>query len=147
MFNRQGIADRFFGCFPDATKADIARLLNVSWASVKQWETLKRPVPWSKLRYLVVTQHLSWDWLLEGHEPKLRKSRKPRPENFDTGEINRRFLAYFDGMNRCAIGRALDVTHSAVFSWYSGAKRVPWEKLRRLVVDGSTTWEWLLEGA
>lgn len=145
MFDRQAIALRFFESFPNMTRADLAKMLGVSWSTVRQWEVLKRPVPWERLRYLVITKGITWDWLLEGKYPKYRVRGGSQTETFDRNGINSRFLQHFDGKNKSQIAGELGVTHSAVCSWYANRRQVPWEKLHHLISTGVCTWEWLLD--
>ncbi len=94
-FNKLAIGERFFLCYPDLSKLALAKFFKASQPFVVRWHT-RGLVPWAKLKYLSDSQAISWDWLLEGIEPKdsAKKARTPRSLNpkFPVAQINARFF-------------------------------------------------------
>jgi hypothetical protein len=148
MFDKDAIAERFFSCFPEKSITDIAKFFGVAWPTVRQWKLGIRPVPLLRVKQVADTQGITLDWLLIGKEPKHRLHYEDSDTlaNFDKAGINRRFLSFFEGKNKSEIARELGVTHSAVCSWFSGRRQVPWEKLEGIVIRKQLTWDWMLEG-
>lgn len=72
MFDRAGINQRFLSFFADKSQADLMELFSVTQSAVSSWHTNRKQVPWEKLKYLVDLENITWDWLLEGREPKYR---------------------------------------------------------------------------
>ena len=151
MFNIKEISTRFFSCFPGKSQREIADLFEISRSTVSQWAIGVRRIPWDKLKKLVDSQQISWDWLLEGQDPKTRPIRldttEMEGEVFDTPGINQRFLSLFPGMTQQELADYFNVTQSAISSWKTFAKQVPWDKLKITVERKKISWEWLLEGA
>ena len=71
-FDISAVNARFFSCFPDMKQPELSKLLKIRQPTVSQWQSGMKPVSWSKLRFLVDSQGISWDWLLDGLEPKYR---------------------------------------------------------------------------
>jgi transcriptional regulator with XRE-family HTH domain len=65
---------------------------------------------------------------------------------FDRHGINKRFLSFFADKSQADLMALFDVGQSAVSSWHTDRKQVPWEKLRYLVKKEHVTWDWLLDG-
>lgn len=75
-FEIKAVNVRFFSCFPEMNQREIAEHIKVRPPTVSQWQSGEKPVSWNKLRFLVDSQGVSWDWLLDGIEPKLRSERR-----------------------------------------------------------------------
>ncbi len=106
------------------------------------------PVPWHRLKTLVDEQGLSWDWLIEGKEPKYRRrSKSEEGQPFDRHGINQRFLSLFPGLSNAKLGKELGVRDTTVFKWRHDMEQIPWERLRYAVDTKGVTWDWLLEGS
>lgn len=73
MFDKKAINERFFSFFVGQKQADLMKLFDVSQATISQWQTCRKQVPWEKLQYLVEREGLTWDWLLEGRGPMHRE--------------------------------------------------------------------------
>ncbi len=147
MIDRDGINRRYLSCFPGLKPAELAEILGVKHPTVYQWVSNKRGVPWEKLKDLADAEGISWDWLLEGKEPKYRKCRKKAaPAPFDRHRINQRFLSLFSGMSQQKIGNLLCVSQMTVYRWQHTISPIPWEKLKYAVDTQGVTWEWLLAG-
>lgn len=74
-FDFKEVNTRFFSCFPDMNQQELAKNLKVKQPTVSQWQTGLKPVSWNKLRFLVDSRGVSWDWLLDGIGPKFRSER------------------------------------------------------------------------
>lgn len=155
MFDRKVVNKRFLECYSDMSWLDLAQYFSVHYSAVPQWNRAKRSVPWSKLNHLVSTRGVSWDWLLEGRGEKIRGDFHrdggdvPYVEGrlaFDWNGINDRALSLFGDSRQEDIAKELGVSQSAVSSWKTYRKQVPWEKLKILVDDKHVTWDWLIEG-
>ncbi len=57
----------------DKKQAALMHLFNVTQSTISNWRTCRKMVPWEKLKYLVEKEQITWDWLLEGREPKYRQ--------------------------------------------------------------------------
>ena len=148
MLNRREIDLRFFECFPDQTCYALAKKFDVHPSLTYQWQAGKAHVPWHRLKSLVDEQGLSWDWLIDGREPKRRKRRNSQmPRELDRRAINERFLSFFPGKSHAEIGRELGgLNPGTIGKWRLHTAQVPWERLKYAVDTLGTTWEWLLEG-
>jgi hypothetical protein len=148
MLDRREINSRFFECFPTETRYALAKKFGVHHSLTYQWQEGKAPVPWHRLKNLVDEQELSWDWLIDGREPKHRKcSKKEALQPLDRHAINQRFLSLFPGMSQTQIGEELGgINPGTVFKWRHDIAQVPWERLKYAVDHKSVTWEWLIEG-
>ncbi len=69
MFDKDAINQRFFSFFAGKTQKDIMDLLEVSQSAVSSWQVNRKQVPWKKLKWLVDTYGIRWDWLIEGRGP------------------------------------------------------------------------------
>lgn len=69
MIDKQAICGRFFSCYGDYSRRGLAKILGVRQPTVTEWSSGGR-VPWNKLKYLSDSQGVSWDWLIDGIEPK-----------------------------------------------------------------------------
>ncbi len=72
MFDKKAINERFFSFFAGRKQAELMALFAVKQATISQWQNHRKQVPWEKLQYLVEKERITWDWLLEGREPKYR---------------------------------------------------------------------------
>ncbi len=147
MLDRTGITKRFLSCFPEKAPTDLAEFFNVTPATVFQWLSGVRDVPWNRIKEVADVQAISWDWFIEGHEPKNAKRkpvRKARP--FDWPAINQRFLSLFPDLSQKKLGILVEVSQVSVYRWHHSKSNVPWEKLKYAVDTQGVTWEWLLEG-
>ncbi len=147
MIDRDEITRRYLSCFPGLKPTELAGIIGVKHPTVYQWVSSKRGVPWEKLKDLADAEGISWDWLLEGAEPKFRKRRRKAVcTPFDRHGINQRFLSLFSALSQQKIGDLLGVSQMTVYRWHHAISPVPWEKLKYAVDTQSVTWEWLLEG-
>lgn len=71
-FDRAGINTRFLSCFQGVTQNDVAERLGINRSFISAWRTNRKQVPWETLQYAVVHESLSWEWLIEGRDPKYR---------------------------------------------------------------------------
>lgn len=149
MIDKQAISKRFFLCYHDKSRRELAKLLGVKKPTVTQWATDGR-VPWRRLNYLSGSQAVSWDWLIDGMEPKgsikaaiVPSSTKPE---FDKNGINKRFLSLFANMTQTQIAKIFDITPAAVNEWDAGTHQVPWNRLDYAVHTFAVRWDWLLDG-
>lgn len=147
MLDKQGIYSRFIACYSLESPYELAKLLGIHHAVVYQWKDGARPVPWHRLKTLVEDQCLSWDWLIEGQEPKHQchvKKKAGRP--FNRHAINQRFLSLFPDMSNAKLGKELGVNGTTVFKWRHDMEQVSWERLKFAVDAKGVTWEWLIKG-
>ena len=149
MLDKMKISERFFSCYSGKLRREIGLLFGVRQGVVSEWAT-EGTVPWSKLKYLSDSQAVSWDWLLEGVEPKesLKVAIVPdscSPE-FDNEEITKRFLSLFEHMKQKQIAALLKVATSTVSNWKRNKKKVAWERLADAVDTFSVRWDWLIDG-
>ena len=70
MFDWLAIYSRFAEGYDEKRPARLARLVGVTKKSEHDWKKGKSHVPWRRMKTLVDEKGLSWDWLLEGTEPK-----------------------------------------------------------------------------
>ncbi|MCC8180084.1 MAG: hypothetical protein LIP23_04125 [Planctomycetes bacterium] len=125
----------------------MAQRFSVTPPTVFQWLSGVRDVPWSRLKQLADSQGISWDWLIEGKEPKKRRSRKSAAvAPLDQHAINQRFLSLFSDLTQNQLANLLGVSHVSVYRWRHDLRPVPWEKLKYAVDNKTVSWEWLLEG-
>lgn len=149
MLDKMAIGERFFSCYPGMSRAEVGKIHGDSRTFVTRWAT-KGILPWSRLKYLSDSKAISWDWLLEGIEPKnsdkevkVPRSKKPK---FPTAAINHRFLSLFDGMDQTEIANTLGVSSPMVSEWKHNKKRVGWERLEDAVHTFGVRWDWLIDG-
>ncbi|MCC8166044.1 MAG: hypothetical protein LIQ31_07815 [Planctomycetes bacterium] len=147
--DRHAIGARFLSCYPGLSKLALAKLFQVSRVNVVQWRT-QGALPWSKMKYLSDSQAISWDWLLEGVEPKesVKPAKRPRSLDpiFPTEKINRRFFSLFPRVKQIDIARMLGVTDGMVNSWKQNRAQVPWGRLAAAVHAFNLRWDWLIDG-
>lgn len=147
MFDRIGIYQRFASCYGAQTPSELARILGVTQQSASQWFLGQRQVPWKRLKEAVDTQGLSWEWMLEGEDPKQStRGKRKKGKDFDRHAINQRFLSLFPGLSNAKLGKRFGVSSTTVFRWHNDVCQVPWDKLKYTVDNLDVTWEWLLEG-
>lgn len=107
-------------------------------------------MPWSKLKYLSDSQAVSWDWILDGAEPKdsVKEAKTPKTASpkFSKAGINRRFLSLFPEMTLTQIAAVLGVRPGTVSEWKRNKSQVPWERLEYAVVALDVRWDWLIDG-
>ncbi len=149
MFDKMAMSQRFFSCYPDKSRSELGEIFGVRRSTVAEWAT-NGTVPWSKLKYLSDSQAISWDWLIDGEEPK-ESSKKPNmPKTskpiFPTARINRRFLSLYQGMTQTQIARALKAGTSTVNDWKTYKCQVPWQRLAQAVASFGVKWDWLIDG-
>jgi hypothetical protein len=147
MIDRLPINIRFFECYPTDTYYTLAKKLEVHHSLAYQWHAGLTPVPWHRLKDLVDEQGLSWDWIIDGKEPKYLGCRENEVEKpLNCRAINQRFLSLFPKMTHIQIGREIGVNPGTVSKWRRDISQVPWERLKDAVDTRDVTWEWLLEG-
>lgn len=150
MFNCKEINTRFLSFFEGWTQYQIAEHYGISQSTVSEWATGKTQVPWEKLKELVDSQQVSWNWLLEGLGPRDRAVHLEPLEiesgKFCTPEINRRFLDLFPDMTQQQLAEYFDVTQPTISGWKTFDRQIPWERLKSIVDSKNVSWEWLLEG-
>jgi len=149
MIDRRAISERFFSCYHDKSRRELAELLDVKQPTVTEWATDGK-VPWRKLKYLSDSQAVSWDWLFDGMEPKssiklpcVPPTTKPR---FDKNGINRRFLSLFEKLTQTQIANVFGITPAAVNEWDAGTHQVPWSRQDYAANEYSVRWDWLIDG-
>lgn len=143
------ISARFFSCYPGMSRGDVARIFKVNRTTVTEWAT-KGDIPWNKLKYLSDGQAVSWDWILEGTEPKesTKKAKTPlstKPK-FPRAGINRRFRSLYLEMKQINMANALGVTPATVTDWKKNKMQVSWARLEDAVNTFGVRWDWLLDG-
>lgn len=147
MLEKINIYIRFSSCYHVKKPSELANMLGVERQVVNHWKSGASPVPWRRLKQLVDEQGLTWDWLLEGREPKHREGVEGVPKkSFQRRGINKRFLSLFPGYSQAKLGRELGVNQTTVFKWQHNLAQVPWERLKDAVDAKGVTWEWLIEG-
>ncbi len=72
LLNFKEIGERFFSLYGDYSRDDLAALFGVGPSAISDWRNNRKKVPWDKLVFAVQTKGVTWDWLLEGREPKYR---------------------------------------------------------------------------
>ena len=99
------------------------------------------------MKKLIDEQGLSWDWLLEGKEPKHNhRAKKAAEQAFDRHAINQRFLSLYPDVSQVKLGKILGINEKMVFRWRHDMAQVSWERLKHEVDTKGVTWEWLIEG-
>ncbi len=151
MLDKSLITSRFFSCHEGLSRTDIGKIYGVKRVTVVGWAK-RNKLSWSKLKYFVDSQAISWDWILEGVGEKTHPAKKPinrrsKSPKFKTDEINSRFLSLFDGLKQTEIAAKLGVTSAAVSEWKYNLDKVPWEKLAYAVDKFSVRWDWLIDGS
>ena len=76
MFNKVAINQRFLSFFEGKTQKEIMEIFDVSQSTVSAWQVYRKQVPWKKLKWLVDTEGVSWDWLIEGRGRKYYNNEK-----------------------------------------------------------------------
>ncbi len=148
MFDRDGIYRRFAECHSAKNSVQLAKKLGLYPTSVFRWRAKKTQIPWKWLKSLVDEQGLSWDWLIEGKEPKhSQRTAKELGQPFDRHGINQRFLSLYLDCSNAKLGKELGVRDTTVFKWRHDMEQVAWERLKHVVDTKGVTWEWLLEGS
>lgn len=149
MFDWREINDRFLSFFPGESQYAIAEYYGISQPTVNEWATGKAQVPWEKLKEFVDSRQISWNWLLEGLEPRDRNPKLEIDEMefglFDTPGINQRFLSLFPNKTQKELAEYCKVSQPAVSGWRTYDRQVPWDKLKQVVDSQYISWEWLLE--
>ncbi len=72
LLNFKEINERFLSLFDNLSRAELATLFAVSLTAISNWHTGRKKVPWDKLAYAVQSKNVTWDWLLDGRDPKYR---------------------------------------------------------------------------
>ena len=149
MIDKKAISERFFLCYQQMSRAAVGRVFGVQRTTVTEWAT-RGSVPWSRVKYLSDSQAISWDWLIEGIEPRksMKKAKIPVSSNpeFAVNDLNLRFLSLFTDMKYNQIAMILGVTSGPVSEWKLGKSQVPWEKLAYAVHEFNVRWDWLIDG-
>lgn len=147
MLDRQEIARRFFECYPTKTRYALAKNFGVHLSITYKWHEGLAPVPWHRIKDLVDEQGISWDWIIDGKEPKYRqRQNNEKPHPLDRNAINQRFLLLFPNMSQAQIGKEIGVNPGTVYKWRHNISQVPWERLKYAVINKGVTWDWLIEG-
>ncbi len=147
MLDRTAVTKRFLSCFPGKEAVELAELFDVTPPTVFQWFSGVRNAPWERIKDVADTKGISWDWFIEGCEPKIsRRKLLKRSRPFDWQAINQRFLSLFPGISQKTLGKQLGVSQVSVWRWHNNKSNVPWEKLKYAVDHKSVSWEWLIEG-
>lgn len=147
ILDKRSICLRFFECHSPKTPYQLAIKLGVHPPLVYRWRDGDAPVPWRWLKMLVDDQGLSWDWLIEGTDPKKRTRRKgDASRQLERHAINQRFLSLYPNMSHAEIGKEIGVNPGTISKWRRDLSQVPWERLKDAVDEKGATWEWLLEG-
>lgn len=147
MFKKRDIFDRFASCYTFDALDELAQIIGVTPQMVDNWKVCRRPIPCRYLKNIVDEHNLSWDWLIEGKEPKKRSRAKNEiilP--LDQLAINRRFLSLYPPLSQAKLGELFGVGQTTVYKWHHAIRPVPWERLKTAVDEKGATWEWLLEG-
>ncbi len=148
MFNWQSIYERFLDGYGVKRTAELARILQVTKQTTHDWKTGKSHVPWRRMKRLIDETGMTWDWLLEGLEPKFHKcipESSPSME-FEWEKINDRFLGLFPDKRQHIIAKGLEVSQETVSKWYRHEMHVPWEKLQYAKANFGVSWDWLING-
>lgn len=147
MLDRIGIYQRFALRCGAKTPSALARAMGVTQQTTSQWSLGQRQVPWKRLKEVIDIQGLSWNWMLEGKEPKQSgRGKRKKGKAFDSHAINQRFLSLFPDLSNAKLGKRFGVSPMTVFRWHHDMCQVPWDKLKYAVDNMNVTWEWLLEG-
>lgn len=150
MLDKSLITKRFFSCHEGLSRFQIGKIYGVKRVTVVGWAK-RNKLSWSKLKYFVDSQALSWDWILEGvgeklHPDKTPIKRRSKTPKFQNEDITGRFLSLFNGEKQTMIAAELGVTSAAVSKWKYNLDKVPWEKLEYAVHKFGVRWDWLLDG-
>ena len=145
MFDWKSIYERFAECHGASTPVQLAKKLNIHHSSVFQWRSGTKPIPWHRMRSIVIRNHISWDWLLEGTN-SIKHRGDSLTDDFDWVGISRRFLSLFPDKRQTAIANQLGVAQETVSKWCRGEKHVPWERLKEATVTFNIRWDWLIDG-
>ena len=70
------LPERFFSLFEGVPQKDLIVELRTQQAQASRWKSGKEKIPWAILEYAVDNKKVTWDWLLEGIEPKHRVKEK-----------------------------------------------------------------------
>jgi len=73
MLDRKSTAERFFSLHNSLNQKELSVKYGISQPGVNDWKSGKRPIPMKKLFLAVQEFGVTWDWLLEGREPKYRR--------------------------------------------------------------------------
>lgn len=73
-FDTVAINARFLSCFKGMTKKELSERFGVSRHFIHAWFMDRKPVPWETLRYAVLHENVTWEWLIEGRDPKFREA-------------------------------------------------------------------------
>lgn len=80
MLNWNEIVIRVFEVYENPKPIELGRLLGIDRATVSKWtsrdsKTWRRPAL-EHLERVVADKNVTWDWLLEGREPKYRTEKE-----------------------------------------------------------------------
>lgn len=148
MFDTAEINMRYLSRFSPLAPIELAKKLGIKHSTVYQWKSGKRQVPWERLKEVIDSEGLSWDWMLCGEPPIvvtqgiLNKIHEP----FDWHGINQRFLSLFSGQSQTNIGNTLGLRQTTVHAWYHDQRKVPWRRLQYAVDHHGVSWHWLITG-
>ena len=77
MLKWNEVTQRIFEIYDRPAKYRLAEMLGVNKSVVSQWTTsnqrLLRKPTWDVLTKVIDDKGVTWDWLLEGREPKYRQ--------------------------------------------------------------------------
>ena len=77
MLNWNEIVERIFEAYDSPPKSKLADMLQLDRSIISKWTTddteVKRHPTWGMLQKIVDEKGVTWDWLLEGREPKYRR--------------------------------------------------------------------------
>lgn len=65
---------------------------------------------------------------------------------FDRQAIYARFAGCYGAESAVQLAGILGVNRKTVYQWESGARQVPWKRMKRVVDEQGLRWDWLLEG-
>ena len=143
------ISKRFFSCFSQLSRSELAEIIGVRRSTVTMFAS-KGSVPSSKLKFLSDTQAVSWDWIIEGLEPKrspkMPKTLRSTTPKFNRTAINKRYLSLFPKMTLTQIAEIVGVTPNVVSGWKLNKRMVPWERLQSAVDVFGIRWDWVIDG-
>lgn len=149
MIDRMAISKRFFACYPGVSRSKMAELFDVKAPGVTIWASKGR-VPWINLKYLSDTQAVSWDWIIEGIEPKSSikepKAYKTTKLKFNRAKINQRFFSLYGDTKQTRIAAMIGVTPATVHDWSVNRRQIPWQRLADAVDAFGLRWDWLIDG-
>ncbi len=146
MLDYKAIYGRYESCLNAKSSGDLAHILSIARQTTNDWKNGKSKVPWWRLKELVDSQGISWDWLIDGKGEKYHTGSKRRSKSCSTKEINNRYLSLLpSGLTQAQIAKRCEVSQVTVHKWLHGDEQVSWKKLEKAVRRGAT-WDWLLEG-